>query len=134
MLRPYHGLHLTSSCVGLSSRQVNVGLDAAVQDLFNHFLGTLQAACVPVQLGTGADYRRLHPGSQAGFDAHSLGRAIEHVALSFCTTRIACWHVVGHLPYAAAVVTNTGWPACWCMAVSATCAAADVMQDAPCCN
>jgi len=34
-----------------------------VQALFSHFLGTLQAACTPVQLGTGADYRRIHPGA-----------------------------------------------------------------------
>ena len=40
-------------------------LPAECAALFSHFLGTLQAACTPVQLGTGADYRRIHPGAQA---------------------------------------------------------------------
>jgi len=41
------------------------GICLPAQALFSHFLGTLQAACTPVQLGTGSDYRRIHPGAQA---------------------------------------------------------------------
>lgn len=36
------------------------------EDLFAHFLGSLQAACEPLQLGGAADYRRLMAGPQVG--------------------------------------------------------------------
>ena len=54
-------------CCGVAGKQTlesDCSLPCPVQALFSHFLGTLQAACTPVQLGTGADYRRIHPGSQ----------------------------------------------------------------------